>query len=227
MGAGLGTALACLYAVHMIKCFTALVLPLVAFPALAADPVLQSSHCRPDEVAFFNSRMGTLDWNSRGTRKILKGDKILSLCVDRAPGMKKLDIRFGKPGAIELAYSSDLGKYRLAVQQLEGTLSWTTLGFSQGGYDYAVVEPAGEGATDVFLVISRDGVPLMRTDAIDESEHWFHYPKKVGKKKSATSYMVAVSLAGIPVSVALRSPLGLDPQALTKARYKANFAVPK
>ena len=212
---------------RMIKCLFILALPWVAAPALAAEPAPPAGHCRADEVVFFNSRMGTLDWNSRGTRKILKGEKLLSLCADRFPGMKRLDMRFGKPGAVELAYSSDMGRYRLAVQPLEGTLSWSTLAFDLKGYRYALVEPSGEGATDVFLVISRDDVPLMRTDAIDETDHWLHYPKKVGKKRKATTYVVAAALADIPAAVAQIVPVGLDPKSLEKARYKANFSMPK
>jgi hypothetical protein len=71
-----------------------------------AAALVSAVHCRKDEVALFSSRMGTSVWNDMRTRKMLKGEKYLVICADRFPSPKRVDVRFGKAGALDLDHSS-------------------------------------------------------------------------------------------------------------------------
>lgn len=191
--------------------------------AQAADPV-SAAHCRKDEVTLFSSRMGTSVWNDMRTRKTLKGEKYLALCADRFPLPKRVDVRFGKAGALDLDYSSLTAKYRLSTQSMDGGVTWNILSFETTAGTWSVVEPQGGDARDVFLLLSRNGVPLLRTEAIEESDHWLRFKKKISKKKS---YDVALSLTDIPPAIAARAKEALDPALVEKAKYAPNLAAPK
>ena len=196
---------------------------LVPAPGLAGDPV-PAMHCRKDEVTLFSSRMGTSVWNDIRTRKTLKGEKYLALCADRFPSPKRIDMRFGKAGALDLDYSSLTGKYRLSPQLLDGGVTWNILSFETAAGVWSIVEPQGGDARDVFLLLSRNEVPLLRTEAIEERDHWLRIKKKVSKKKS---YDVAFSLTDIPPAIATRAKESLDPALIERAKYVANLTPPK
>lgn len=196
---------------------------LVPVAALAGDPVAVA-HCRKDDVTLFSSRMGTSVWNDMRTRKTLKGDKYLALCADRHPQPKRVDVRFGKATSLDLDYTSLTAKYRLSTQALGGGETWTILSFETPVGTWSIIEPQGGDARDVFLVLSRDGVPLLRTEAIEEGDHWLRIKKKVSKKKS---YDVALSLTDIPPAIAVRVKDAIDPALVERAKYSANLAVPK
>ncbi|MFM7027619.1 MAG: hypothetical protein ACKOXK_02945 [Chakrabartia sp.] len=193
-----------------------------ASPAVLPAP-LSGSHCAADEVALFSSRMGTALWNTAHTRKKVKGDKVLSICVDQLPGPKKVAIRFGKPGALELDTSGSAPAFRMTSQTVGGDESWTALSFDKDGISWSVVAPEGGDARDVFLVASREGAVLARTEAIDEGEHWQRILKKFGKKKKAVQRAVPASLADIPPSLAPRVAGALDVEKIAAARYAANL----
>lgn len=196
---------------------------------LAAAPVAgaefpQTGHCTSAEVTLFQSRMGTSVWNDMRTRKRLKGDKILSLCADRFPAPRKLLVRFGKLGAPELIVSSPDVGYRLSSQAIDAGESWTILSFDHQGLNWSIVQPEGGNARDVFLVVSRDGVALQRTEAIDEGEHWLLYKKKFGKKKIRE---VPAMLSDLPPALVPRARYVLDPAKVMNARYAANLSLTK
>lgn len=183
-----------------------------------------NSHCQASEVTFFSSRMGTSVWNDARTKKRLKGDKILSLCVDKFPAAKQLIVRFGKPGALDLDTSRAPLRYQLSSQIISQDLSWTILSFEVQGLTWLVVQPEGGNARDVFLTVRREGSYLARTEAIDESDHWVRYKKKFGKKKVRE---VPAGLTELPPALAVRSKVNIDPAQLEEARYAANLALPK
>ena len=199
------------------------VLCVVPVMTQAAEPV-PAAHCRKEETTLFSSRMGTSVWNDMRTRKTLKGEKYLALCADRFPLPKRVDVRFGKAGALDLDHSSPTAKYRLSTQALDGGVTWNILSFDTAAGTWSVVEPQGGDARDVFLVLSRNGLPLLRTEAIEENDHWLHFKKKVGKKKS---YDVALSLTDLPPVIAVRTKDALDPALVERAKYVPNLAAPK
>jgi len=197
----------------------------VAVRADAQQPNMPTHLCAPTEVALFNSRMGMSTWNDMRTRKKLKGDKILSLCVDRLAGAKKLAVRFGKPNAApDVDVVSPITRFRQTTQDVGGGETWTALRFTVKDLDWAVVQPEGGDARDVFLLVSRAGQPLARTEAIEEGEHWASIKKRFAKKKFRE---VPASLSDIPPALAARSPGDLDPTKIAAARYVANLSLPK
>lgn len=197
----------------------------VAARADAQQPSTPTHLCAPAEVALFNSRMGMSTWNDMRTRKKLKGDKILSLCVDRLAGAKKLAVRFGKPNAVpDVDVVSPNTRFRLTTQDVGGGETWTALRFTLKDLDWAVVQPEGGDARDLFLLVSRAGQPLARTEAIDEGEHWAFIKKRFGKKKFRD---VPANLSDLPSLLAARGPGDLNPDKISAARYVANLSLPK
>lgn len=193
--------------------------------AQQTPPIAPTHLCAPGDMALFSSRMGMSTWNDMRTRKKLKGDKILSICVDRLVGAKRLAVRFGKPNAApDLDVISPTTRYRLTTQDVGGGETWTALRFSQNGLDWAVVQPEGGDARDVFLLVSRNGQPLSRTEAIDEGDHWALIKKKFGKKKLRD---VPGNLSDLPAALAQRGVGDLSPEKIASARYVANLALPK
>ena len=185
----------------------------------------QTPLCAPGDFALFSSRMGMSTWNDMRTRKKLKGDKILSLCVDRLVGAKRLAVRFGKPNAsADLDVTSPATRFRLTSQDVGGGESWTALRFAVNDLDWAIVQPEGGDARDVFLLVSRNGQPLLRTEAIDEGDHWAFVKKKFGKKKLRD---IPATLSDLPAALAARGPGDLNPDAVAAARYVANLSLPK
>lgn len=181
--------------------------------------------CAPGDVALFSSRMGMSTWNDMRTRKKLKGDKLLSLCVDRLAAPKRLVVRFGKPNAApDLDVASPTTHFRLTSQDVGGGESWTALRFAVNDLEWAIVQPEGGDARDVFLLVSRNGQPLSRTEAIDEGDHWALVKKKYAKKKFRD---VPASLADVPPLLAPRAPGDLNPDGVAAARYVANLSLPK
>lgn len=90
-------------------------------------PVAPVSHCQAGEVALFTSKMGMSTWNDMRTRKRLKGDKTLSLCLDRFPAPRRLSVRFGKLGAPEFDIISGTTPLRISTQERDGGELWTIL----------------------------------------------------------------------------------------------------
>jgi hypothetical protein len=189
-----------------------------------AQDVPSAPHCAANEVAFFTSRMGTSVWNDARTKKRLKGDKILSICVDKFPQSRQLVVGFGKPGALDLDTSLAPVRFQLSSQQISADLSWTALTFDAQGLRWLIVQPEGGNARDVFLAVGRNGSILSRTEAIDEAEHWLRYKKKFGKKKVRD---VPVGLADLPAMLAPRSKDGIDAAKVEEARYAPNLSLPK
>jgi hypothetical protein len=64
----------------------------------------------------------------------------------------------------------------------------------------------------------------VRTEAIEESDHWLHFKKKIGKKKS---YDVAFSLTDIPPAITASAKEPLDPGLVARAKYVTNLTAPK
>jgi hypothetical protein len=197
-----------------------------AAPMAAAPPPPPPAltHCAPGEIALFSSQMGLSVWNDARTRKKLKGDKILSLCVDRMPAPKKLAVRFGKPGVVELEAASPATKFRLTQQDVGGGESWTALSFDAAGASWSFVQPEGGDARDAFLIVAKNAVFIARSEAISEGAHWALFPKKFGKKKTRD---VPAMLADLPAIIAPRSGGPLDAAQVHAVRYVANLALPK
>lgn len=189
-----------------------------------AQPAPPASHCAANEAAFFTSRMGTSVWNDMRTKKRLKGDKILSICVDKFPQPRQLIVRFGKPGSLDLDTGALAPRFQLSSQQISADLSWTILSFEAQGLRWLIVQPEGGNARDVFFAVGRDDVFLARTEAIDEAEHWLRYKKKFGKKKLRE---VPAGLADLPVALVARAKNVVDPAKMEGARYAANLNMPK
>lgn len=185
-----------------------------------------ASHCAANEAPFFTSLMGTSVWNDARTKKRLKGDKILSICVDKVPQPRQLVVRFGKPGALDLDTSRSPAptRFQLISQPVSADLNWTILSFEAQGLRWLIVQPEGGNARDVFLAVSRDGAALARTEAIDEAEHWLSYKKKFGKKKVRDAL---VGLVDLPPALVPRIKGGVDAAQINAARYTPNLTLPK
>ena len=192
--------------------------------AAQAQSAAAVTHCAANQAAFFTSRMGTSVWNDARTKKRLKGDKVLSICVDKFPQPRQLVVRFGKPGALDVDTSLAPTRFQLLSQQVSADLNWTTLSFEAQGLRWLIVQPEGGNARDVFLAVSRNGVFLARTEAIDETEHWLRYKKKFGKKKVRDAL---VGLVDLPAPLAARSKDLLDATKMEDARYMPNLTLPK
>ena len=190
-------------------------------PSLTAAP---ASHCQAGEVALFSSKMGMSTWNDMRTRKRLKGDKTLSLCLDRFPAPRRLNVRFGKLGTPELNLASGTTRFRLSTQERDGGELWSILSFEEKGLSWSIVQPEGGDARDVFLLMARGPSFIARTEAIDEGEHWLRAKKKFGKKKVRE---VPLGLGDIPPTLAQRSKAVVDAQSVDTTRFVANLNLPK
>ena len=187
-------------------------------------PVAPVSHCQAGEVTLFTSKMGMSTWNDMRTRKRLKGDKTLSLCLDRFPAPRRLSVRFGKLGAPDFDVISGATQLRMSTQERDGGELWTILSFEDRGLSWSVVQPEGGDARDVFLLMGRGATFLARTEAIDEGEHWLRAKKKFGKKKVRE---VPLGLGDIPPTLAQRSKTVMDAQNVDATRVVANLNLPK
>ena len=194
--------------------------PAVTPPAL----VTTASHCEPGEVVLFTSKMGMSTWNDMRTRKRLKGDKTLSLCLDRFPAPRRLSVRFGKLGMPDLNLVSGTTPFRLSTQERDGGELWSILSFEEKGLSWSIVQPEGGDARDVFLLMGRGTSFIARTEAIDEGEHWLRAKKKFGKKKVRE---VPLGLSDIPATLAQRSKTVIDAQSVEATRVVANLNLPK
>lgn len=191
-----------------------------------AQSLPPASHCAVNEVPFFTSLMGTSIWNDARTKKRLKGDKILSICVDKFPQPRRLVVRFGKPGALDLDTSRTptATGFQVISQTVSADLNWTILSFEVQGLRWLIVQPEGGNARDVFLAVSRDGAVLARTEAIEEAEHWLSYKKKISKKKVRDTL---VGLVDLPTTLAVRAKGGVEAAKIEAARYTPNLTLPK
>jgi hypothetical protein len=187
-------------------------------------PVALVSHCQAGEVALFTSKMGMSTWNDMRTRKRLKGDKTLSLCLDRFPAPRRLSVRFGKLGAPDVDLSSGTTSFRISTQERDGGEFWTILSFEDRGLSWSVIQPEGGNARDVFLIMGRSTSFIARTEAIDEGEHWLRAKKKYGKKKVRE---VPLGLGDIPPTLAQRNKTVMDGQSVDATRFVANLNLPK
>jgi hypothetical protein len=193
--------------------------------AVTATPLsAPTSHCEAGEVALFTSRMGMSTWNDMRTRKRLKGDKTLSLCLDRFPAPRRVSVRFGKLGSPELNLASGTTGFRFSTQERDGGEFWTILSFEDRGLSWSIVQPEGGDARDVFLLMGRGTSFIARTEAIDEGEHWLRAKKKFGKKKVRE---VPLGLGDIPPTLAQRSKAIMDAQSIDATRVVANLNLPK
>jgi hypothetical protein len=198
----------------------------VPAPAPASTPTLaaRASHCLAGEVVLFTSKMGMSTWNDMRTRKRLKGDKALSLCLDRFPAPRRLSVRFGKLGAPDVDLTSGTTSFRLSTQERGGGETWSILSFEDRGLSWSVIQPEGGNARDVFLIMGRGNVFIARTDAIDEGEHWLRANKAYGKKKIRQQ---PLGLIDIPPALAQRSKAMIDATAVDATRVVANLNLPK
>lgn len=187
-------------------------------------PLTPASHCQAGEVALFTSKMGMSTWNDARTRKRLKGDKTLSLCLDRFPAPRRLSVRFGKLGTPDLNLVSGTTPLRISTQERDGGELWTILSFEDRGLSWSVVQPEGGDARDVFLLMGRGTSFIARTEAIDEGEHWLRAKKKYGKKKVRE---VPLGLGDIPPTLAQRNKTVMDGQSIDATRFVANLNLPK
>ena len=187
-------------------------------------PLTPASHCQAGEVALFTSKMGMSTWNDARTRKRLKGDKTLSLCLDRFPAPRRLSVRFGKLGTPDLNLVSGTTPLRISTQERDGGELWTILSFEDRGLSWSVVQPEGGDARDVFLLMGRGTSFSARTEAIDEGEHWLRAKKKYGKKKVRE---VPLGLGDIPPTLAQRNKTVMDGQSVDATRFVANLNLPK
>jgi hypothetical protein len=187
-------------------------------------PLTPASHCQSGEVALFTSKMGMSTWNDARTRKRLKGDKTLSLCLDRFPAPRRLSVRFGKLGAPDVDLSSGTTSFRISTQERDGGEFWTILSFEDRGLSWSVIQPEGGNARDVFLIMGRSTSFIARTEAIDEGEHWLRAKKKYGKKKVRE---VPLGLGDIPPTLAQRNKTVMDGQSVDATRFVANLNLPK
>jgi hypothetical protein len=187
-------------------------------------PLTPASHCQAGEVALFTSKMGMSTWNDMRTRKRLKGDKTLSLCLDRFPAPRRLSVRFGKLGAPDFNLASGTKPFYLSTQERDGGEIWSILSFEDRGLSWSVVQPEGGNARDVFLLMGRGNVFIARTDAIDEGEHWLRANKAYGKKKVRE---LPLGLVDIPPALAQRGKTKVDALAVDATRVVANLNLPK
>ena len=187
-------------------------------------PLTPASHCQAGEVALFTSKMGMSTWNDARTRKRLKGDKTLSLCLDRFPAPRRLSVRFGKLGTPDLNLVSGTTPLRISTQERDGGELGTILAFEDRGLSWSVVQPEGGDARDVFLLMGRGTSFIARTEAIDEGEHWLRAKKKYGKKKVRE---VPLGLGDIPPTLAQRNKTVMDGQSVDATRFVANLNLPK
>ncbi len=193
-------------------------------PASTPTPAPRASHCQAGEVALFTSKMGMSTWNDMRTRKRLKGDKTLSLCLDRFPAPRQLSVRFGKLGAADFNLASGTKPFYLSTQERDGGEIWSILSFEDKGLSWSVVQPEGGNARDVFLLMGRGNTFIARTDAIDEGEHWLRANKAYGKKKVRE---LPLGLVDIPSALAQRGKTKVDVLAVDATRVVANLNLPK
>ncbi len=99
------------------------------------------THCAANEAVVFNARVGAFDADSLS----VKGQKVVSLCADRAGEMKRLDYRYGLPGKVELSFSAPAeGLFQTDYQDhsRQGYGLYAT-GFARGTYRYVLVQCQG------------------------------------------------------------------------------------
>jgi hypothetical protein len=112
-----------------------------AFAGVAHAEAAIPSHCAANEGVVFNARVGAFDAESLS----VKGQKVVSLCADRAGDMKRLDYRYGLPGKVELSYSAPAeGLFQTEYQDRsrQGYGLYAT-GFARGTYRYVLVQCQG------------------------------------------------------------------------------------
>jgi hypothetical protein len=132
---------------HSIFLITLLLLAaLKTYPASAEESLLPS-HCKPNEYAYLNARMG----NASKTRKVL------SVCADKATEpFDKLVYRYGAIGKVELEQVATPARpFQIYTRSPVPRVGHNILFFTNHGYTYYVVEAFAMGSGISLMVFHK------------------------------------------------------------------------
>ncbi len=126
-------------------------------PALAQDATGMPTHCKPDEFAYLNAKMGKLV-NSPDGLKTVKNGKVLSLCADQPDGnATRLYYRYGAIGKVEMEeVATPQHKFWTYSQPTSLHSDEEVIFFQRGEYTYYVSEAGGQ-ASGISLTVFKSG----------------------------------------------------------------------
>ncbi len=117
-------------------------------PSFAADETAMPTHCKADEFAYLNAKMGKIAYTPAGEFKVVKNGKILSLCADRRDGKAtRLYYRYGAIGKVEMEeVATPQHKFWTYSQSTSPHTGQDLIFFRRGDYTYYVGIATGMGS---------------------------------------------------------------------------------
>ncbi len=126
-------------------------------PSLVLDEGAMPTHCKPDEFAYLNAKMGKIV-NIPGGFKVVKNGKILSLCADQPDGKAtRLYYRYGAIGKVEMEQvATPQHKFWSYSQSTSPHTGEDVIFFRHSEYTYYISEATGQGS-GISLTVFKSG----------------------------------------------------------------------
>ncbi len=143
----------------------ALTLVLIAGFAFCGSTWAQApvaTHCKAGEFAYLNANMSKVQPSQGGGYKLVKTDKVLSVCADKqVEPFHMLAYRYGPVGSVEMEHVARPEKpFSILNRSTSPHTGENLLFFTTGGFTYCVSEATGQGS-GIGLTVTKSGKKIV------------------------------------------------------------------
>lgn len=121
-----------------------------------------ATHCKAGEFAYLNANMSKVQPTQGGGYKLVKTDKVLSVCADKqAEPFHMLAYRYGPVGSVEMEHVARPEKqFSILNRSTSPHTGENLLFFTTGGFTYCVSEATGQGS-GIGLTVTKSGKKIV------------------------------------------------------------------
>lgn len=117
-----------------------------------------ATHCKAGEFAYLNANMSKVQPTQGGGYKLVKTNKVLSVCADKqAEPFQTVAYRYGPVGSVEMEHvANSEKKFSILNRSTSPHTGENLLFFTTGGFTYCVSEATGQGS-GIGLTVTKSG----------------------------------------------------------------------
>lgn len=117
-----------------------------------------ATHCKTGEFAYLNANMSKVQPTHGGGYKLVKTNKVLSVCADKqAEPFQTVAYRYGPLGSVEMEHvANSEKKFSILNRSTSPHTGENLIFFTAGGFTYCVSEATGQGS-GIGLTVTKSG----------------------------------------------------------------------
>lgn len=121
-----------------------------------------ATHCKAGEFAYLNANMSKVQPTQGGGYKLVKTDKVLSVCADKqVEPFHMLAYRYGPVGSVEMEQVARPEKpFSILTRSTSPHTGENLLFYTTGGFTYCVSEATGQGS-GIGLTVTKSGKKIV------------------------------------------------------------------